>query len=120
MIHSTSAKLVHRPVPPVRTGLIVLALTLATTALPAVAQTPYHSDSSQVVHHYHYPQPLNAVAEHAHSKGAHGTTAGMRAAGQRLRGNKEAGLVHLPPGRGPLEQHHWPDSRASNVAVPGR
>ncbi len=119
MIHSASAMLAHRPVPSVRTGLFVLML--ATAAVPAVAQTPYRSESGQVVRHYHYPQPLNKVAEHAHSKGAHGTTAGMRATMQRFKGNKEAGLVHLPAGRGPQEFHqHWPDNRASNVAVPGR
>ena len=119
MIHGNSAMSAHRSVRSVRTGLIVLML--ATVTLPAVAQTPYHSDSGQVVRHYRYPQPLNKVAEHAHSKGAHGATAGMRATMQRLKGNKEAGLVHLPPGPGAVELHqHWPDSGVSNVTAPRR
>lgn len=122
MNRDTSINLIDRPSRPVRAGLIVLTLTLAAMALPAVARTPYRSDAGRVTPPHHYPPPLNQAAEHAHTKGAHGTTAGMRATQQRLRGNKEAGLAHIPStGPGPLaEHHHWPDNRASHAATRGR
>ena len=121
MNRSAPMKLIDWLRPSIRTGLIALSLTFAAAMLPAVAQTPYRSELGRVTPPHHYPPPQNPAAEHAHGKGAHGTTAGMRATMQRLRGNKEAGLVHIPSGPGPLVQnHHWPDSRASNAAARAR
>ncbi len=119
MNRNPTAKLLDRPRPSVRTGLIVFMLTIATAALPAIARTPYRGASGPAARPHVYLQPTNQAAEHAHSRGAHGTTAGMRAAQQRLRGNKEAGLTRPPaPGPGPLAEHqHWPDSHAAQGAA---